>query len=211
MMSSKLFDIAADEADDLQSQIDTLQSYQHQILIANPSLDNSWFEKAVIYIAEDNEQQTTGLVLNKPHQFKISDLLDYFNFSSTGSIDARPELQEHVRVGGPVDKEHGFILHRHDKHWPNSIALDDGLILSTSEAFLKAIAADEAEHPYLVFLGVASWHPGQLTEEIQRNSWLTCPYDPAIVFDVPLEDHWHQALASLGINPVFLSSEAGHA
>jgi putative transcriptional regulator len=198
----------------LQSQIDTLQSYQHQILIANPSLDNSWFEKAVIYIAEDNEQQTTGLVLNKPHEFQIKNLLDYFNFKPSAPSDylaARPELNDYVRLGGPADKEHGFILHRHDNEWPNSIALDDGLILSTSEAFLKAIAENEAEHPYLVFLGVSSWHPGQLTEEIQRNSWLTCPYDPAIVFDVPFEDHWQLALASLGIDPAFLSSEAGHA
>ncbi|AHF00666.1 hypothetical protein THIAE_01785 [Thiomicrospira aerophila AL3] len=195
----------------MQPQIETLHSYQHQILIANPSLDNSWFEKTVIYIAEDSDQQTTGLVLNKPHQFKVSDLLDYFSFSPAGSAETRPELGEHVRLGGPVDKEHGFILHRHRNNWPNSINLDDGLVLSTSEAFLKAIAADEAERPYLVFLGVASWHPGQLTEEIQRNSWLTCPYDPAIVFDVPIDQHWQHALASLGIDPVFLSSEAGHA
>jgi len=195
----------------LQPKIETLHSYQHQILIANPSLDNSWFEKTVIYIAEDSDQQTTGLVLNKPHQFKVSDLLDYFNFSPVGSVETRSELGEQVRLGGPVDKEHGFILHRHDNNWPNSIHLDDGLILSTSEAFLKAIAADEAAQPYLVFLGLASWHPGQLTEEIQRNSWLTCAYDPAIVFDVPIDQHWQRALASLGIDPAFLSSEAGHA
>lgn len=195
----------------MQPKIDTLSSYQHQLLIANPSLDNSWFEKVVIYIAEDNEQQTTGLVLNKPHQFRINELLDYFKFNPTGTTDSRQELNEPVRSGGPVDKEQGFILHRHAEQWSNSIELDDGLILSTSEAFLKAIAADEAAKPYLVFLGVASWHPGQLTEEIQRNSWLTCPYDPELVFDVPLEHHWHRALDSLGIDPAFLSSEAGHA
>jgi putative transcriptional regulator len=50
-----------------------------------------------------------------------------------------------------------------------------------------------------------------LEEEIARNGWLTVRADPAIVFDLPVEERFAAAMNLLGIDPMMLSGEAGHA
>jgi len=60
-------------------------------------------------------------------------------------------------------------------------------------------------------LGYAGWGPGQLDQEMQANSWIHVPADEAIVFDEHLGDKWQRALGKLGIDPLSLSGDAGHA
>ena len=46
---------------------------------------------------------------------------------------------------------------------------------------------------------------------MQSNIWIMVPADEAIVFDEHLGDKWQRALAKLGIDPLSLSGDAGHA
>ena len=43
------------------------------------------------------------------------------------------------------------------------------------------------------------------------NAWLTCPADPAILFDLPAEERLSAAAARLGVNLSLLTAQAGHA
>jgi putative transcriptional regulator len=46
---------------------------------------------------------------------------------------------------------------------------------------------------------------------MQHNGWLHVPADEAIVFDEQIADKWQRALAKLGVDPLSLSGDAGHA
>lgn len=186
----------------------TTINFQHQFLIAMPSLDDSWFEKTVIYILEDNHQGTKGLVINKPHNINKKQLLEHFHIPGTQN---RKDLDELIFQGGPVDLERGFILHQPAGNWQSSIELQDGLGLTVSEDFLQAIYEHNAPKDYLICLGISSWTKGQLASEIQENSWLTAPYNASLLFETPVENRWKVALGTLGVAPEFLSTEAGHA
>lgn len=185
-----------------------MPSLEHHFLIAMPSLNDSWFEKAVIYILEDNEQGTTGLVVNFEHSFNIQELLAHFNLTTHADSLF---LDQAVLRGGPVDMERGFILHQPQGDWKNSIPLQDNLAMTVSDDFIEAISQNKIPHQFLVCLGFSAWKPGQLAQEIQSNNWLTIPYNQALLFDTPLEKKWHVALDTLGISPEFLTLEAGHA
>ncbi len=63
----------------------------------------------------------------------------------------------------------------------------------------------------LLALRYAGWSPGQLESEIQANGWLHCPADAALLFDDGVDTKYSRALKKIGIDPAFLSSEAGHA
>ena len=52
---------------------------------------------------------------------------------------------------------------------------------------------------------------GQLEEEIARNGWLTVGADARVLFDLPIEERYVAAIKLLGIDPLMLASEAGHA
>ncbi len=181
-------------------------SFEHQILISMPSLDNSWFKKTVIYVVEDNIQGSMGLVLNLPHKFNFSQLLKYFKFdlSLNDSLQNKPVL-----IGGPLDMEHGFVLYKGGSKWKQSIDLEDNLSLSVSEDILKAIGKGEGPEDFIACLGFAGWDAGQLAREINENSWLTIPYNEALLFEVSQSNKWNVALGTLGVSPEFLSTEVG--
>lgn len=183
-------------------------SFEHKFLIAMPSLDDSWFEKAVIYIIEDTKEGTTGLVINKPHTINLKQLLDHFNLPAS---DHRKDLQASVLMGGPVEVEKGFILHQGGATWRSSLELRDNLALTVSEDFLQSLSEGNTPSNYLVCLGSANWSPNQLNGEILQNSWLLADYNASLIFETPLEKRWTAALGMLGVSPEFLSSEAGRA
>ena len=60
-------------------------------------------------------------------------------------------------------------------------------------------------------VGYAGWSAGQLEQEILKNGWLTVAADPAIMFEMPIEKRFAAAIKLLGIDPIMLTGEAGHA
>ena len=62
----------------------------------------------------------------------------------------------------------------------------------------------------MMALGCATWHEGQLEEEIADNSWLTCTASEELIFSAE-SDKWQTALDIIGIKAHQLSSDIGHA
>ncbi len=185
-----------------------LPSLEHNFLVAMPSLENSWFEKTVIYMVEDNEHGSMGLVVNLPNKITVNELLEHFSFDTPEKAGF---LKDPVLIGGPVDLERGFILHKGDGQWKTSLPLPDHLNMTVSEDLLKEMSINLPPKHFLVCLGFSGWEPGQLAQEIQENSWLTIPYNESLLFETPIENRWEVALGTLGISPEFLSAEAGNA
>jgi putative transcriptional regulator len=108
--------------------------------------------------------------------------------------------------------DRGFVLHSPDFFLDNStLPIDDRVSLTATIDILRAIAAGEGPDRALLALGYAGWDAGQLEEEIQRNGWLHCPADPALLFDRDLASKYVRALRSMGVDLVRLSAAAGHA
>jgi putative transcriptional regulator len=87
----------------------------------------------------------------------------------------------------------------------------DHVVLTTSKDVLEAVASGAGPQRLLVTLGCAGWSAGQLEQEIVKNGWLTVAADPAIIFDLPIAERFAAALKLLGVDPMMLSGEAGHA
>lgn len=64
---------------------------------------------------------------------------------------------------------------------------------------------------HFVALGYAGWEAGQLEAELADNTWLSCPADPQILFDLPHDQRLQAAAASLGVDLRLLSTQVGHA
>jgi len=91
------------------------------------------------------------------------------------------------------------------------LPVTEDISLTTSKDILAAVALGSGPERMLVSLGCAGWGAGQLEDEITRNGWLTVRADPAVLFDLPLEQRFVAAIKLLGIDPMMLSGEAGHA
>ena len=76
---------------------------------------------------------------------------------------------------------------------------------------MQALANNTGPEKALMTLGYTGWGAGQLDAEMQANGWLTSAADEAILFDREIETKWERALAKIGISPVMLAGDAGHA
>jgi putative transcriptional regulator len=87
----------------------------------------------------------------------------------------------------------------------------DEIGLTTSKDVLEAAATGKGPKRLLVSLGCSGWGAGQLEQEIANNGWLTVRADPAIIFDLPVEQRFTAAMKLLGIDPMMLAGDVGHA
>ncbi|KGE04207.1 YqgE/AlgH family protein [Pseudohaliea rubra] len=183
------------------------QCLRDHFLLAMPSLDEGIFAHSVTYICEHGEAGAMGLVINRPLDLDLDEIFEHLEIETRSDFSGIP-----VMAGGPVQTDHGFILHRHGaESWDATLRVTKELMLTTSQDILRAIAAGDGPAEYLIALGYAGWSAGQLEEEISRNSWLTLPADPAIIFHTPPEQRLQAAAGRLGIDMNLISSEAGHA
>jgi putative transcriptional regulator len=185
-------------------QNDTLTN---QLLIAMPSLEDPNFSRTVTYICEHGEHGAMGIVLNRPTNLRLADVLQHMEID--GASDAAGG--QIVYLGGPVEEERGFVLHTPATQWDSTLAITAEISITTSRDILEAMARDRGPRRTLVALGYAGWGAGQLEQEIQQNAWLSGPADSSILFELPAEERWEAAARLLGVDVHLLSSEAGHA
>ena len=178
-----------------------------QLLIAMPTMTDPRFAQSVIYLCAHSGDGAMGLVLNRPLvRPTFGDLLRQLEIAPVP-----PARQIRLCAGGPVDNARGFVLHTADWTGEGSLRVNDALALTASLDVLKVIAAGGGPREGLLALGYAGWGPGQLDTEIQQNAWLSAPADETLLFDNDHDTKWRRALATLRIDPVMLSSTAGHA
>ena len=178
-----------------------------QLLIAMPAMDTPDFAHSVIYMCAHSPDGAMGLVVNHPLASpRFVDLLQQLEVTK-----APPRREIGLCRGGPVEGARGFVLHTADWTGDGTLRVDDRIALTASLDVLKAIAAGEGPAQGLLALGYAGWGPGQLDREMAENAWLSAPATPELVFDAGHDTKWRRALASLRVDPVLLSSSAGHA
>lgn len=176
-------------------------------LLAMPSLTEGIFSHSITYICEHGESGAMGIVINQPLDLTVAEIFEHLKIKAGPGFDEEP-----VMAGGPVQIDHGFVLHKDcATDWEASIHVTDEITLTTSRDILRAIAVGDGPKDNLIALGYAGWTAGQLEEELAQNSWLTLPADSDIIFSIPHEQRLGAAAAALGIDMNLISGQAGHA
>ncbi len=180
----------------------------NQLLVAMPSLADPNFSHSVTLICEHNERGALGLVINRPLEMRMSEVLDQLSLpTEDASLRGMAVLS-----GGPVQRDRGFVLHRPGpRAWESTMQVSDTLHVTTSRDVLAAMANGDGPKPAVIALGYAGWEAGQLDEELLQNAWLTVPCDDALIFELPFEQRWHAAARLLGVELSRISSQAGRA
>ncbi len=173
-------------------------------LIASPYLADPRFHGTVIYLCEHSDDGALGLVLNRPLDIPLGEILEQLDMEGG-------ELDVPVMSGGPVQPERGFVLHNPDSRWQHSVNVSDQVALTTSRDILQAIGVNEGPDTFLVALGYSGWGEGQLEAELTSNSWLVCRADPGLLFMTEWPQRYAAALAYMGIDLAQLSETIGHA
>ncbi|GIX34465.1 MAG: UPF0301 protein [Lysobacteraceae bacterium] len=189
--------------------MDAPSSLASHFLIAVPALEDPNFSRGVTLLCQHAEDGAMGIMVNRPSDLTLGEILRQMDIPCE---DARLAA-EPVLLGGPVQRERGFVLHSGDgaEQWDSSFRISERIWLTTSRDILAAMAEGRGPSRALVALGYAGWGPGQLESELQQDAWLTVRADPDILFATPVEQRWMAAARLIGLDLAQLAPYSGHA
>ncbi len=144
------------------------------LLVAMPGLTDPNFAGTVVYVLDHNESGTLGVVLGRPSQVEIRDVLP-------GWCDLAVEPGV-FHVGGPCETDTALCL----ASCSGTAAEGAGLRQVAGDVYLVDLDADpDALDGGLaglrVFAGYAGWSPGQLAGELAEGAWACVPGTPGDV------------------------------
>lgn len=169
-------------------------SLQGRLLVAHPRLRDGVFHRSVVLVTEDHAHGSVGLVLNKPSDFSIQQIM-----TSKGLDCDRDGM---VYRGGPVNPSALILIHSDDWFSSNTMGISPGLAISSDNFMMEKIAMGNYPSRWRFIAGVSGWQPGQLRDEIEGegawrsrgSSWLVADCDPEFVTRYDGEKQWHKAL-----------------
>jgi putative transcriptional regulator len=166
-----------------------------RLLVATPLLGDPNFRRTVILVVEDDpEGGTLGVVLNRPTEVPVGQVLEPWTDLVTG-----PSV---VFKGGPVSPDSALALAMargadEPLGWQS---LDGSVMSRVGLVDLEAppeLLADGVTF-FRVFAGYAGWGPGQLRAEIDEGAWYVLPGEPADAFINEPERLWPSVLRRQG-------------
>jgi putative transcriptional regulator len=182
-------------------------SLANQLLVALPALDDPNFSRSVTLICQHDDDGAMGVVVNRNSEYTLGDVFGQMGIETSDEA-LRGQI---VLAGGPVHPERGFVLHDGDRRWDSTLAVADGLFVTTSRDVLEAMASGTGPARATVALGCAGWGAGQLEYELTENSWLTVPADAELLFETALDARWQAAAGRLGVDMMQVADYSGHA
>ncbi len=162
---------------------------QGNILIAEPFLAGSYFNRSIIILATCSEGGAVGFILNKKVDYPVEDLfLDF------------PDFDSEIHIGGPVGTDSIYFIHTLGDLIPGSIHIKDNLFWGGDfDALKKQIKMGMVDnHQVRFFLGYSGWDAGQLEEEIKENSWLVADISETDLMNLDENVMWVQSVRAMG-------------
>ncbi len=172
-------------------------------LVAAPALADPNFAGSLVLMAEHHGEGALGFVVNRPAPLTVKDVLGGIDDGLRRDAEASGRGEGVVLVGGPVQPERLWILFRAGAgvDLEGAVVVGDELALGGSRELLEALVRGPTPRPFVLLLGYAGWAPMQAESEIAAGGWVPMPLSSDLVFDIPLEKRWDEAVRRLGLDP----------
>ena len=164
---------------------------QGSLLVSAPFLKDYHFARSVVLVVEHNDEGSMGIVMNK-------------NFSNLMTLNELvPELASIPPIplykGDPVGRDTLFYLHTFS-YLKDALPLGNGLYVNGDFEQMKRyiLAGGETQGMVRFFMGYAGWQRGQLTQEIEANTWMVSNDSQVDLLNMYLRDLWKESLCDMG-------------
>ncbi len=163
-----------------------------RLLVATPQLLDPNFARTVVLVLEHDEPGAVGVVLNRPLQVEVGEILDPWAELAAG---VPPPV---VFSGGPVSPDAVIGLARaaptsDGGEWRTVVGGVGVVDLSIAPADQPAVLGGVR-----LFSGYAGWAPGQLEEEMGDGGWFVLDALSTDAFSPDPERLWHDVLQRQG-------------
>ena len=160
-----------------------------RFLISDPSLQDFYFRKSVVILAEHNEEGSFGLIVNKPVSVQLSEVVRDF-----------PPFDSKVYLGGPVKTDSLFYIHTCGDLIKESMKILDGLYWGGDIDQIRDLILKGTLTPGQIrfYIGYSGWSPKQLDQELEMKSWVISQARAKQVITNKPDKLWSDLLHSMG-------------
>lgn len=170
-------------------------------LVAAPGLHDPNFRRTVVLIIDHRDSGTLGVVLNRPSEVPIHDVLPSWGPHATGP--------QSLYVGGPMEQRAALCLAALPAG-KDAATMSGVMGLHGPLALLDLDADPDLLAPQVrglrVFAGYSGWDSGQLSDEIERGDWVVVPALPDDVLAPAEVDLWGRVLRRQGMPLALLAT-----
>ena len=165
------------------------QSLKGQLLLDNGRLQGSFFHRSVILVCQHDIEGALGLVLNRATGNQVGEAL----------VAKLPETLKKMPLflGGPVQPQALSFLHS-DSYIAEANVMPNLNLEHSLDSLVEVGDSYSPTRQLKVFAGYAGWSPGQLDDEMKRDTWLTHPASLDLVFHPQPEILWKMILTEKG-------------
>ena len=159
------------------------------LLLSEPFLKNFYFSRSVVLLAEHNDDGSFGLIINKPINAKLNDIVIDF-----------PVFETNLFIGGPVKTDSLFVIHTLGNRIENSFPIIPGLYWGGNMDVIKDMIEAKmiSKEDIRFYIGYSGWESKQLDRELEEKAWvMTKAKSRGILFEPP-EEMWGNNLKTLG-------------
>ena len=168
----------------------TMKSLKGQFILDKGKLQGSFFHRTVILICQHDAEGAFGLVVNRPTGNKVGEAL----------VANLPDVlkEQALFLGGPVQPQALSFLHS-DVYLADANVMPNLMLDHSLDTLVELAEGFSPTKKTKVFAGYAGWSPGQLDDEMKRDTWMTHPGSLDLVFHEHPEQVWKMILREKGI------------
>ncbi len=159
------------------------------LLLANTDLLEPTFRRSVIYVVEHNDGGTLGVVLNRPSETAVHNVLPQWS-----DLAVKPKT---MFIGGPVKRDAALCL------GTLRIGAEPDGMAGLRHIAGRIVMVDLDADPDLIatvvegvriYAGYSGWTIGQLEGEITRDDWIVLSALPSDVLVQARTDLWSRVM-----------------
>jgi putative transcriptional regulator len=172
-----------------------------KVLAAPPANVDEYWGKSVVFVYEQNLENSVGVMVNKPSDKTVAELCEHHNLTYHGN--------ENLYLGGPVNPSALLMLHSRDWQGINTLDIDNQYRVTSDKTMLHRLCQGDRPKNWKLVLGMSAWKIGQLEGEIsgkhpwsKSHSWLVADANNSMLFGSDPEAQWNQTIRMSGKNMI---------
>jgi putative transcriptional regulator len=154
------------------------------LLVAQRELESDVFEASILIVKPTGDGGHVGFIINRPTTATLGDLFPEHEPSK--------KVVDPLYLGGPEGYNRVFaFVDRKDAVGKDALPLMPGVFLVADGKAVDKVIEGDPQHARF-FLGLVTWRPGQLEDELDRGFWYVEKPDAKLILEKKTDGLWEE-------------------
>ena len=154
------------------------------MLVAQPDVRGALFEASILIVKPMPDGSHIGFIINRRTTAMMSELFP--------DDEASKKVADPLYLGGPDGYNRVFaMVDKRDTAGKDAVQMIPGVYLVSDAKDIDRVISSDPAHARF-FLGMVSWEPGQLADELDRGYWYVDKADAKLVLEKKTDGLWEE-------------------